>query len=102
MDCLDRDNLLWISKAINAVSPMLHQLGARADQGQRPMPFVDRLYRVAFEMRQLQFDDVAIPRLGFLDLLIVTKCREGGAEAMGAMFGLGVDAERTQPRTKRS
>jgi hypothetical protein len=67
------------------------------------VPLVDRrLYRVTFEMRQLQLDDIAVPRLGFLDLLMVTKGRERGVEAMSAMFGLGVNTERTEPRTERS
>src|SRR6267142_2504362 len=81
---------------------MLHQLRARADQGKRSVPFVDRLHRVTFKVRQLQFDDIAIPRLGFLDLLMVAESRERRAEAMSAMFRLGVDAEPAQPTTERS
>lgn len=75
-------------------------LKKRADQGQWSVPFVD--YRVTFEMRQLQFDDIAVPRLSLLDLLMVAKGRERSVEAMGAMFGLGVDPQHTQPMTERS
>src|SRR3954468_2812120 len=74
-DCLDRHYLFWVGKAIDPFSPMLHQLRARADQGKRSVPLVDRLHRVAFKMRQLQFDDIAIPHLGFLDLLMMAESR---------------------------
>src|SRR5882724_10348828 len=53
-------------------------------------------------MRQLQFDDIAIPHLGFLDLLMVAESRKRRAEAMSAMFSLSVDAEPAQPTTERS
>ncbi|UWU76214.1 hypothetical protein N2603_41110 [Bradyrhizobium huanghuaihaiense] len=44
-------------------------------------------------MRELQFDDIAIPCLGIANLLVMRQGRKRGAEAVRATVGLSVDAE---------
>src|SRR5258705_12772765 len=44
----------------------------------------------------MQFDNIAIPRLGFLVLLVMAKGRERGAKTVSAMFALGIDTECAQ------
>ena len=46
-----RHHLLGVKPAIDPVRPMLHQLGARANQRQWSVPLVDSLHRRTFEMR---------------------------------------------------
>jgi hypothetical protein len=40
---INRDDFVAVDHGVNSVGPMLHQLGARCDQGERPDPVIDRL-----------------------------------------------------------
>ena len=93
---LDRHHLLGIEPVVDPISPMLHQLRARADQRELSMLLVEPYHSRIIEMRELQLDDVAIPCLGVLDLLVVRQGREGGPESVGTMISLGVDAKQPQ------
>ena len=75
---------------IDPISPMLHQLRARADQRERSVLLIEPFYGRTIEMRELQLDDIAIPCLGVLDLFVVRQGREGGPEPVCTMVSLGV------------
>lgn len=81
---------------VDPISPVLHQLCARTDQRERAVFLVESFHSRIIEVRKLQFDDIAIPRLGVLDLFVVRQGREGGPESVGAMISLGVNAEQPQ------
>lgn len=85
-----------IEPVVDPIRPMLHQLRARADQRERSVLFVQTFHSRVIEMRKLQLDDIAIPRLGVLDLLVVRQGREGGPESVGTMISLGVNAKQPQ------
>ncbi|MGY4503229.1 hypothetical protein ACVWYH_007186 [Bradyrhizobium sp. GM24.11] len=58
---------------VDSISPMLHQLRARADQRERAVLFVQTFHSRVIEMRKLQLDDIAIPGLGVFNLFVVEK-----------------------------
>src|SRR6202163_2808919 len=89
---LDRHPFLGMEQVVDPISPMLHQLRARADQRERSVLFVEPFHSRVIEMRELQLDDIAIPCLNVLDLFVVRQGREGGPESVGAMMSLGVNA----------
>ena len=93
---LDRRHLFGVEPLVDPISPMLHQLRARADQRERSVPFVQTFHSRVIDMRELQLDDIAIPSLGVLDLFVMRQGREGGAESVGTMISLGVNAEQPQ------
>lgn len=86
---------------VDPISPMLHQLCARADQRKWSVLLVETFHSRVIEMRELQLDDVAIPRLGVLDLFVVGQGREGSPEPVGAMISLGVNAKQPQALVER-
>ena len=98
---LDRHYLLGIEPVVDPISPMLHQLRARADQRERSVLLVETFHSRVIEMRELQLDDVAIPCLGVLDLLVVRQGREGCPESVGTMISLGVNAKQPQALVER-
>jgi hypothetical protein len=83
------------------ISPMLHQLRARADQRERSVLPVEPFHSRIIEMRELQLDDIAIPCFGVLDLFVVRQGREGGQESVGSMISLGVNAKQPQALVER-
>jgi hypothetical protein len=93
---LDRYHLLGIEPVVDPISPMLHQLRARADQRERSVLLVEPFHSRIIEMRKLQFDDIAIPCLGVLNLLVVRQGREGGPESVGTRSVLV-----SMPRSRR-
>ena len=50
---LDRHHLLGIEPVVDTISPMLHQLRARADQRERSVLLVEPLHSRTIEMREL-------------------------------------------------
>ena len=56
---------------VDPISPMLHQLRARAYQRERSVLLVKPFHSRIIKMGELQLDDIAIPCLGVLDLLVV-------------------------------
>ena len=98
---LDQHHLLGIEPVVDPISPMLHQLRARADQRERSVLLVEPFHSRIIEMRELQLDDIAIPCLGVLDLFVVRQGREGGPESVGAMISLGVNAKQPQTLVER-
>ena len=86
---------------VDPISPMLHQLRARADQRERSVLLVETFHSRVIEMRKLQLDDVAILCLGVLDLFVVRQRREGGPESVGTMISLGVNAKQPQALVER-
>jgi len=83
---LDQHHLLGIEPVVDPISPMLHQLRARADQRERSVLLVEPFHSRIIEMRELQLDDIAIPCLGVLDLFVVRQGREGGPESVGLVL----------------
>ena len=98
---LDRRRLLGIEPLVDPISPMLHQLRARADQRERSVLLVETFHCRVIEMRELQLDDIAIPCLGVLDLFVVRQGRERGPESVGTMISLGVNAKQPQALVER-
>ena len=98
---LDRHHLLGIEPVVDPISPMLHQLRARADQRERSVLLVEPFHSRIIEMRELQLDDIAIPCLGVLDLFVVRQGREGGPESVGTMISLGINAKQPQALVER-
>ncbi|WP_208753005.1 hypothetical protein [Bradyrhizobium genosp. SA-3] len=86
---------------VDPISPMLNQLCARADQRERSVLLVEPFHSRIIEMRKLQLDDIAIPRLGVFDLFAVRQGREGGSESVGTMISLGVNAKQPQALVDR-
>ena len=86
---------------VDPISPMLHQLRARADQRERSVLLVEPFHFRVGEMRELQLDDIAIPCLSVLDLFVVRQGREGSPESVGAMISLGVNAKQPQALVQR-
>ena len=98
---LDRHHLLGIKPVIDPISPMLHQLRARANQRERSVLLVETFHGRVVEMRELQLDDIPIPCLGVLNFLMVRQRREGGPESMGTMISFGVNAKKPQALVER-
>lgn len=69
---VDRNDFVAVDHGVDPISPMLHQLSARSDQGEGTDIIVDRLDAVLVEMRKAQLDNIAIPKLVVLgvDLLM--------------------------------
>jgi hypothetical protein len=61
---LDRHNLFGIEPVVDPVSPMLHQLRARANQRERSVLLVEPFHSRIIEMRELELDDIAILSIG--------------------------------------
>src|SRR5262252_108182 len=99
---INRDDFIVVDHGINSVRPMLHQLGARSDQGERSNLVIDRLDTLLVEMGEAQFDHVTIPQLVVVPVdLLVAESREGASKAMGAMLGSGIIADYPQPLVER-
>ena len=97
----DRHHLLAIEPVVDPISPMLHQLRARADQRERSVLLVETFHSRVIEMRELQLYHIAIPCLGVPDLFVVRQGREGGSESVGTMISLGVNAKQPQALVER-
>lgn len=98
---INRDDFVAVDHAINSVGPILHQLAARSDQGERSNLVIDRLDALLVEMGEAQLDDIAIPQLVVVPVdLLVAKSRKRASEAMGAMLGGRIIADHPQPLVK--
>ena len=99
---INRDDFVAVDHGINAVGPMLHQLGARSDQGERSNLVIDRLDTLLIEMGEAQLDHITIPQLVVVPVdLLVAESRKRASEAMGAMLGGRIIADHPQPLVKR-
>src|SRR5260370_12945059 len=71
---INRDDFVAVDHGINSVGPMLHQLGARSDQGERSNLVIDLLDTLLIEMGEEQLDHITIPHIIFvpIDLMLHT------------------------------
>ena len=99
---INRDDFIVVDHGINSVGPMLHQLGARSDQGKRSNLVIDRLNTLLIEMGEAQLDHITIPQLFVFPVdFLVAESRKRASEAMGAMLGGRIIADHPQPLVKR-
>jgi hypothetical protein len=99
---INRDDFVAVDHGVKSVGPMLHQLGARCDQGERPDPVIDRLDTPLVQMGEAHLDHITIPQLVVVPVdLLVAESRKGASEAMGAMLGTGIIADYPQPLVER-
>jgi len=88
---------------VNPIGPSLHHQGARFEECLRALPIVDRPNRAFVQVRKLQFDDVAVPHLGFRFAigLAVQESREHGPKTMACMLAARVISEQPKPLVQR-
>jgi hypothetical protein len=83
---INRDDFVAVDHGINSIGPMLHQLGARSDQGERSNLVIDCLDTLLIEVGKAQLDHIAIPQLVVVPVdLLVAESRKGASEAMDTM-----------------
>src|SRR5262249_6271138 len=92
---INRDDFVTVDHGTYSVGPMLHQLGARSDQGERANLVIDCLDAVLVEMGEAQLDHITIPHLVVVAVdLLVAESRKGASKAMGEMLRGGIVADR--------